>query len=157
MSVMLSHLPAGVLRASEGESLHVLGTTIVIKSPGHETGGALFMWETLTPFGAIVPPHIHTVEDEYIYVVEGQLEVTIGGETYPVHPGDLVKLPRNTPHAVRSAGPGLTKSLWTVTPAGKMESLFRSLAALPANQPPDPEKIVQIFLAHDITPLPPEI
>jgi quercetin dioxygenase-like cupin family protein len=154
---MISHLPAGVLRAGEGEQYHVLGTTIVFKSPGHETGGALFIWETLTPNGAMVPPHIHAVEDEYIYLAEGQMEVTVGQETYTLQPGDLIKLPRNIPHAARSTGAGITRSLWTVAPAGKMESLFQALAALPADQPPDPAKIVQIFLAHDITPLPPQM
>jgi quercetin dioxygenase-like cupin family protein len=118
MSALISHLPAGVLRAGEGEQHGVLGTTIIFKSPGHETGGAVFMWETLTPNGALVPPHIHQVEDEYIYLVEGQLEVTIGEETYTVQPGDLVKMPRNVPHAVRSTGSGLSKALWTVAPAG---------------------------------------
>lgn len=156
MSAIISHLPAGVLRAGEGVQHGVLGTTIIFKSHSHETNGAVFMWETLTPNGALVPPHIHQVEDEYIYLVEGQLEVTLGEETYTVQPGDLVKMPRGVPHAVRSTGPGLSKALWTVAPAGKMEKLFQALAALPADQPPNPEKIVQIFIDHDIVPLPPE-
>jgi quercetin dioxygenase-like cupin family protein len=156
MSALISQLPPGVLRAGEGEQYGVLGTTIIFKSLSHETNGAVFMWETLTPNGALTPPHIHQVEDEYIYLVEGQLEVTIGKKSYTVQPGDLVKMPRGIPHAVRSTGSGLTKALWTVAPAGKMEKFFQALAALPADQPPDPEKIVQIFVEHDIVPLPPE-
>jgi hypothetical protein len=36
-----------------------------------------------------------------------------------------------------------------------MEDFFRALAALPSDQPPDPEAMVRIFVEHDITPLPP--
>jgi quercetin dioxygenase-like cupin family protein len=88
-------------------------------------------------------------------VVEGQLEATVGDETYPLTAGDLVKMPRGVPHAIRITGAGPTKTLWTVVPAGKMEGLFRALAALPVDRPPDPEQIVRIFRDHDIEPLPP--
>ena len=155
MSVVFSHLPAGVVRADEGERHGVIGHTIVFKTLGKELGGAAFVWETQSPPGAIVPPHIHRVEDELIYVVEGQLEVTVGAETYTLGTGDLVKMPRGVPHGIRMAESGPAKTLWTVVPAGKMEGLFQALGGLPANEPPDLEQIMRIFREHDLEPLPP--
>ena len=155
MSVIASNLPAGVVRADEGERHGVIGHTLTFKSPGHETGGAAFIWEIQSPPGAMVPPHIHKVEDELIYVVEGQVEATVGDQTHTLGAGDLVKMPRGVPHAIRMTGTGPAKTLWTVVPAGKMENLFRALGALPADRPPDPEQIMQIFRDHDIEPLPP--
>jgi quercetin dioxygenase-like cupin family protein len=155
MSAIISQLPAGVLRANEGEQLTQAGTTLTFKSLGHETGGAALIWEQQSPPGAMVPPHIHQTEDEFIYLVEGELEVTIGETTHAVRRGDLVKMPKGVPHGIRMTGTAMTKSLWTVVPAGKMEGLFRALAALPADQPPDPAMIVKIFVEHDIVPLPP--
>jgi quercetin dioxygenase-like cupin family protein len=155
MSAVSSHLSAGIVRSNEGEHHHVIGTTIRYKSLSHETDGAAFIWESETPPGAVVPPHIHHVEDEFIYLFEGELQVTIGDDRHTVHPGDLVKMPKGVPHAVVSSGTSISRSLWTVVPAGKMESLFRALAALPADQPPNPEQIVKIFMEHDVTPLPP--
>jgi len=155
MSIVISNLPAGVTRADEGERHGVIGNTIIFKSIGEETNEAAFIWETQSPPGSMVPPHIHHTEDEFIYLVEGELKVTIGEETHLAHPGDLVKMPRNVPHAILSTGSIAAKSLWTVIPAGKMEDLFRALAALPANQPPDPVKIAQIFAEHNIQLLPP--
>jgi glyoxylate utilization-related uncharacterized protein len=102
-----------------------------------------------------VPPHIHQVEDELIYLVQGQLEVTVGEQTYSLQHGDLVKMPRNVAHAIRNVGTGVAKTLWTVVPAGKMEGLFRALGALPSDQPPDIERIMQLFHDHDIELLPP--
>lgn len=156
MSVMLSHLPAGVARAGEGEQYGVIGHSLTFKSPGHETDGAAFMWEIQSPPGSVVPPHIHKVEDEFIYLVAGHLEVTIGDQRHAVDPGDLVKLPRNVPHSIRCVGDSAATTFWTVVPAGKMEQLFRALGALPAAQPPDPEQIVKIFVEHDLVPLPPD-
>jgi quercetin dioxygenase-like cupin family protein len=150
MSIIFSEMPAGVTRAHEGEHLNVLGNTLVYKSPSEETQGTAFIWETESLPGSMVPPHIHHTEDEFIYLVEGELSVTIGEDTYAVQPGDLVKMPRNIPHAILSTGTVSAKSLWTVIPAGKMEGLFRALAALPADQPPDPVQIAQIFTAHNI-------
>jgi quercetin dioxygenase-like cupin family protein len=155
MSAIVSSLPAGVVRAEEGERHGVIGHTITFKSHGHETSGAAFIWETQSPPGAIVPPHIHRVEDELIYVVEGQLEVSVGQQTFVLEPGDLVKMPKNVSHAVRSTGTGVAKTLWTVVPAGNMEGLFRALGALPADRPPDLERIVQLFREHDMELLPP--
>ena len=43
MSIIPSHLPAGILHAGEGERYLQLGTSIVFKSPSHETGGGAFM------------------------------------------------------------------------------------------------------------------
>ena len=155
MSVVLSsQLPAGIVRADEGERHGVIGHTILFKALGKELGGAAFVWETQSPPGAMVPPHMHKVEDELIYVVEGQLEVTVGDETFTLRPGDLVKMPRGVPHAIRMAESGPAKTLWTVVPAGKMEGLFQALGALPANEPPDLERIMRIFREHDLEPLP---
>ena len=155
MSIILSNLPAGVLRVGEGEQYVQLGTTLTFKSLSRETSGAALIWEQQTPPGAMVPPHMHQTEDEFIYLVEGEMEATIGETTYTVRPGDLVKMPRGVPHAIRMTGTAMTKSLWTVVPAGKMESFFRVLAVLPDEPPPDPETIAKIFAEHDIVLLPP--
>lgn len=155
MSVAFSNLPAGVVRAGEGERHGVIGHTIIFKSLGKELGGAAFAWETQSPPGTMVPPHTHSVEDELIYVVEGQLEATVGDQAYTLRAGDLVKMLRGVPHGIRMAENQSTKTLWTVVPAGKMEGLFQALGTLPANQPPDLAQITRIFSDHDIELLPP--
>lgn len=155
MSFIPSHLPAGVVRANEGERHGVIGHTVTFKSPGHETGGGAFIWEIQSPPGALVPPHLHRVEDELIYVIEGQVEATVGDQTHTLGAGDLVKMPRGLPHAIRMIGPAPAKTLWTVVPAGKMEGLFQALGALRTDQPPDPEQLSRIFRDHDLELLPP--
>jgi len=40
--------------------------------------------------------------DAYVLVVEGEVELTIGGAPVPAHAGDLVRMPADIPHAVRA-------------------------------------------------------
>ncbi len=155
MSAIVSPLAAGVIRAQEGERISQAGTTLTFKSLGRETGGAAFIYEQASPPGAVVPSHLHQNEDEFVYLLEGEVEVTIGDARLTVGPGDLVKMPRGVPHGIRMTGTGPARSLWTVVPAGKMEDLFRALGALPTDRPPDPGAIARIMLEHDVTPVPP--
>ena len=154
MSAIINPLAAGVVRAGEGDHLAQAGTQLTFKSLGQETGGAVLILETQSPPGSMVPPHIHKAEDEFVYLVEGELAATIGETTYTVRPGDLVKMPRGLPHGVHMTGTVTSRALWTVVPAGKIEGLFRALAALPPG-PPDPAMIGRIFAEHDVVPLPP--
>jgi parallel beta helix pectate lyase-like protein len=49
MSVIISQLSVGVLRANEGEQLTRTSITLIFKSLCHETGGAALIWEQHSP------------------------------------------------------------------------------------------------------------
>lgn len=151
---LLTQLIPGVVRAGEGEGHNVFGHSLIFKTQTSELGGAL-LWELISPPGTMVPPHVHDVEDEFIYVADGELEVLIGSQKYTARTGDLVKMPKSVPHGIWQKGDKSTRTLWTVVPAGKMESLLTALGQLPANQPPDPAQVGQIFAEHDLELLPP--
>jgi quercetin dioxygenase-like cupin family protein len=153
--VFNTQMTPGVVRLGEGQMEPVLGHTITFKAGGQELDGAAFVWEVYSPQGTFVPPHIHNVEDELIYIAEGELQVLVGDTMYQACPGDLIKMPKNVPHGIWQKGDKPTRTLWTVIPAGKMESLFHALGALPKDQPPDPARIGQIFAEHDLVLLPP--
>lgn len=152
---LITQLTPGVLRAGEGESQNVFGHSLIFKTQTSELGGGALLWELISPPGTMVPPHIHTIEDEFIYVAEGELEVLIGDQKYTARAGDLLKMPKNVPHGIWQKGSATTRTLWVVVPAGKMESLLAALGQLPANQPPDPAKVGQIFAEHELELLPP--
>ena len=151
---LITKLNAGVVRAGEGNTHNVFGHTLNFKTTTEELSGGL-LWELLSPPGTMVPPHVHTMEDEFIYVAEGELEVLIGDKKYIASAGDLVKLPKNIPHGIWQKGEKTTRTLWVVVPAHKMESLLSSLGKLPADQPPDPVAVGKIFAEHDLELLPP--
>jgi quercetin dioxygenase-like cupin family protein len=49
--------------------------------------------------GTEPPPHVHSREDEFIYVLAGEMKVYVDGEVFTVKGGECVFLPRRTPHA----------------------------------------------------------
>ena len=152
---LITKLKPGVVKAGEGQRHNVLGHTLLFKTTTEELGGGTLLWELLSPVGTMVPPHVHTVEDEFIYVAEGELDVMVGDKKFTATAGDLVKMPKNVQHGIWQKGDITTRTLWIVVPAHKMESLLSTLGQLPANQPPDPAKIGQIFTEHDLELLPP--
>ncbi len=63
-----------------------------------QSAGTLAILEFVLPAGAEPPPHIHTLEDETFYVIEGSLEVRIGETLSLLKAGDIIFAPRNIAH-----------------------------------------------------------
>jgi quercetin dioxygenase-like cupin family protein len=51
-----------------------------------------------------VPKHRHDNTDEMLYVLDGSSVATIGDKDYNVKAGDLIVLPRGTPHQIKGGG-----------------------------------------------------
>jgi len=47
-----------------------------------------------------VPLHIHENHDEHVFVIDGKGILTLAGKKIKIGKGDLVIIPRNTPHGV---------------------------------------------------------
>jgi transcriptional regulator with XRE-family HTH domain len=55
---------------------------------------------------------------EFVFILAGQLQVTVGGEQITLEQGDAFTFPANTPHTFRaSPQAGRTQVLWVVSPA----------------------------------------
>jgi uncharacterized cupin superfamily protein len=67
--------------------------------------------------------HTHLREDECFYLLEGELEIEVGGEKVEVRAGGFVHAPRGVPHTYRNTGSAHAKMIATFTPAG-MEGWF---------------------------------
>jgi quercetin dioxygenase-like cupin family protein len=70
------------------------------------------------------PLHLHTVEDEWFYVLEGEYIVKVGDQLHHLKAGDSVLGPRNVPHAFAFVGDSSGRFLITYAPAGRMEEFF---------------------------------
>ncbi|MDD4903971.1 MAG: cupin domain-containing protein [Candidatus Bipolaricaulis sp.] len=66
------------------------------------------------PPGYIYPPFPHEGE-EFGYVLEGQLLLTIGDETYTLGPGDSYHFAASTPHGYQAEGGAGVRILWVQT------------------------------------------
>ena len=111
---------------------------------GEETRGNLGLVEDpIGPRALAAPMHTHEHEDEYTYVLEGEVGVQIGEEILVARPGDLVFKPRGVPHAFWNVAVEPARALEIIFPAG-FERYFAELAPLfpPANEGPLDEEAV---------------
>lgn len=119
-----------------------------VKISGSDTDGGFAMFEqtSLSP-GKGTPLHVHHLQDEVFYVIEGAYYFQVGEDKYHLSAGDSIFLPMKIPHAWTQIS---EKGKMTVTfqPAGKMEDFFVTVAAL--EHEPTKEEMVKIFADNDM-------
>jgi quercetin dioxygenase-like cupin family protein len=119
-----------------------------LKVSGKDTNGALAIFEqTSISQGKGTPLHIHPLQDEVFYVIEGEYYFNVGNEKHRLGAGDCIFLPRNVPHAWTQVS---DKGKMTVIfqPAGKMEEFFVTMANL--KNEPSTEEIAKIFIDNEM-------
>jgi mannose-6-phosphate isomerase-like protein (cupin superfamily) len=117
-----------VVGAGEDRSAHPhsLGfSSILFKVPTSETAGGLFVMEHthLLPGGP--PLHLHLNQEEWFYVMEGEVAFQVGEQRVHLHAADSVLAPRRVPHTFSSVGTTPARMIIAFCPAGKMEQYFR--------------------------------
>jgi len=97
------------------------GTKIDCKVSGKDTGGAMCVLEVNNTGW---PRHVNPAQDEWIYVVEGEVELEIGKKRFHLGVGESMFIPRNAEH---SWGGVPARIINTYQPAGKIEEFFQAL------------------------------
>ena len=84
-----------------------LDTLTIIRASGEVTDRRLALVEQTAPSGHAPPPHKHQREDEWFYVLDGELTFWLDGDRSVGGPGWLAFLPKGIPHgfAVTSSDP----------------------------------------------------
>ena len=128
---MSDETPMGItVAAAEGERIRSpLGGDITHIVRGEQSNGALAALEAINGPGEGPPLHIHTREDETVYVLEGEFRWKLGDELSVSGPGSFVFIPRGVPHTWQVIGEGNGRMLVTFFPAG-MEGFFDRLASM---------------------------
>ena len=138
-----------VVRPGEGRSGDLGSITVDFKLFGADTGGALAVVEHGFPPGALVPPHLHTREDEYSIVTEGLIGFRSGDREAVLGPGGYITKPRGEAHAMWNAGSEPARMIEVISPAG-FENFFRELAELLESVEPDLSEIPALGLRYGL-------
>ena len=98
--------------------------------------------------------HVHTHEDESIYVASDVLTVEVGDERYEAGPESLVWLPRGVPHVFANLGDEEVRTL-AVFNSTTLAQMFTEQADYLANLhgPPDPDVLLEISLRYGVVPV----
>lgn len=106
-----------VLGRGEGEGLWFFNGLFTVKAGGPDTREAFTLIEAELPAGEGPPPHIHHNEDEGFYVLEGEVSITCGEQTWTAVPGSFAMLPRGVPHSFTVSPAGNARMLQITSPA----------------------------------------
>jgi len=113
---------AGKDRFNDGFTRY--GTTIDCKVSGKDTAGAMCVFEVNNTGW---PRHVNRDQDEWIYVLDGEVELEIRNQRFRLGTRESMFIPRNIEHAW-AAVTAPTKIINTYQPAGKIEEFFQVLA-----------------------------
>jgi quercetin dioxygenase-like cupin family protein len=145
-----------VRRKSLDNSYQILGHVFSFLAEEKDTGG-LFTLIEVTPFpGTEPPPHIRRQDDEGFYVLQGEMEHQIDGETVVARPGDFVIAPQGALRSFRFRTPE-ARLLLLLAPGGAEEGLREIGRPAPSLIPqfpegglPSPETMQAAFAAHGV-------
>lgn len=145
---------AHVQAAADGEALWFTTNRITIKARAEDTGGAFGLIEAQAPPGASPPLHVHHREDETFWVLEGEVSVRCGEDTFRLGAGDFAFLPRGVAHTFVVEGEAPARFVNVITPGG-FEGFFADAGrpaegpGLPPAGPPDVELLARVSAAYD--------
>ena len=138
-----------IVRPGEGRAGNLGSIGVVFKLWGEDTGGAVAIVEHPFPVGALVPPHLHTREDEYSIVTEGEIGFRSGDREAVLGAGGYITKPRGELHTMWNAGSTPARMIEVISPAG-FEKFFRDLADLTTDGPPPFEAIATLAEAYGL-------
>lgn len=160
-----------VVRPGEGRSGGLApGVGVVFKLDGEATRGALSIVEHPFAVGALVPPHIHTREDEISIVLEGEIGFRSEDEEVVLGVGGYIIKPRNEVHAMWNGGTVPARMIEVIAPAG-FEGFFKEFVDITDHGPIDrptigalgeryglpfaqPAWLPDVIARYNLTPLP---
>ncbi|MFI7011342.1 cupin domain-containing protein [Streptomyces sp. NPDC050145] len=129
--------PLTVVRPGEGPQGFLGSIGVAFKLWGADTDGAVSVVEHPFPVGALVPPHLHTREDEYSIVTEGEIGFRSGDREVVLGAGGYITKPRGELHTMWNAGPVPARMIEIISPAG-FEHFFREVVEMFEDEQPPP-------------------
>jgi quercetin dioxygenase-like cupin family protein len=146
----LSDPPALTIMQPGGGATGWLGTVgVQFKLSGTETNGSVSVVEHPFPVGALVVPHLHTLEDEYSIVTEGEIGFRSGDREVVLGAGGYITKPRGEMHTMWNAGQVPARMIEIISPSG-FENFFRELSEILAAGPPDPEQLMPLAARYGV-------
>jgi quercetin dioxygenase-like cupin family protein len=135
---------ARVLGPKDGKAGSIGSIGVRFMIDGAESGGGCSLVEhPMPPRRLAAPLHRHSREDEYSFVLEGQVGALLGDQVLVGGPGDLIFKPRDQWHTFWNAGDEPARILEVISPAG-FEGFFDKLVDLVAEEAPDPDTLAAL-------------
>lgn len=140
-----------------GTALDVLGEPGMVKLAGTDTNDAAAVVQFTVPKFAGPPLHRHSREDEWFYVLEGQITWEVDGQRHSGGAGSSAFAPRGTAHAFQNFHDETARILVMVTPAG-LDRFFEDVTIMHRDlTQPDFERVGQLMQSYGMELLGPPL
>lgn len=138
MDDLATTLSARVIRPDDCDTAALGATTDQFFLDGESTQGRVsLVGHVIAPRSLAAPMHMHAREDEFSFIMSGQVAAISSGHEVLAGPGELLVKPRGEWHTFWNPTDEPATLLEIISPAG-LEKLFRSFAA----GEPTPESLV---------------
>lgn len=150
-----------VIAPEKARAIHWLGGRATFFATSEETASEFAMWMDEPPPGGGPLPHVHTREEEFFYVLEGNFSFWCAGQEFSATPGAFVGLPKGLGHQLRAEGKGPSRTLIVLVPGG-CEGFFLELGnpysePNDATVPPDPKRMEEASARYGQKLAPPSL
>jgi mannose-6-phosphate isomerase-like protein (cupin superfamily) len=146
------------VRAGDGDHMFFLNHLASIKITAGDSPSGMSATIFTAPRGFGPPLHVHQEQDEMMYIISGDVRLTLGDETVDVTSGDMVSLPAGIPHIFQVVSEQ-AEMLTIAGGGGTWPGFDRFVAelgdttdpdALPAPVEIDPGHVAQVAARHGI-------
>jgi quercetin dioxygenase-like cupin family protein len=126
----------------ENKGIALRGHPMVFLVTGEDTKHtSMFDWTI--PAGFATGLHVHRVQEETFYVLDGECQWRVGERTIRATPGTYLFIPPGVPHDIANVSEKAARVIMTVSPPGH-ERYFEELAKLAAQGSPDPAALAEL-------------
>jgi quercetin dioxygenase-like cupin family protein len=132
----------------EAKGVTLSGQPLAFLVTGEDTKHtSMFEWTLAAHFSTGL--HVHRVQEETFYVLEGECDWQIGDQRISARPGTYVFIPPGVAHNIGNASDKPARVIMTVSPPGH-EKYFEELATVVAcSSPPDAKVIAELRNRYD--------
>jgi quercetin dioxygenase-like cupin family protein len=137
-----------IRKPGEGKGVMLSGQPMAFLVTGDDTKHtSMFDWTMPARFSTGL--HVHRVQEETFYVLEGECEWQVGDQRVRATPGTYVFIPPGVPHDIANVTDKPARVLMTVSPPGH-EHYFEELAKVVEHgSPPDAKVIGELRSRYD--------
>ena len=133
------------VRDGKGERLVFPGAIeLTILVPGSASDGAFAIYEDIVQPGVGPPRHIHKLQDEVFFVLDGSFDIEVDGRLSNASAGDVAYVPRGSVHAFKNVGNASGCLRYIFTPAGDTEAMFRAFFDAAQKDKLEPDRMAEI-------------
>jgi len=119
----------------EGKSYRLGRMTMTFKTTADRDWSAYTVCEAVEPPESGAGYHRHPSYDETFIICEGRYDFRLDGQLLKLTAGDVVFVPRGTPHGFVSTGPEVGRQIIISSPGGIFDAMIAEVTMLDTGSP----------------------